>query len=890
MRELRPLTNQDRILILSPHPDDESLSTGGLIQVAIQAGADIRVIYASNGDNNPWPQRVMERRFRIGESDRVRWGTRRQAEAIEALGHLGLKREENAEFFGFPDQGFHGAVLNLDDEPLIALKRELEDFRPTLLVYPSLHDQHPDHNSLAVFVCYALQQAHIPVERLVYLVHTNGRTPLTSKIVLKLTPEQQQRKREAIAKHATQMFLSSSRLLRYAEPVETFYKPVPPEADHAHHPVGSAHLADGHIHVRIPAKETPKFPSKLFIAMESFSQGGVRWTLPVPRSSGSVEVRNTVSGAVECEASADLTDRELHIQIPISRLKPLDNLFIKLKAPTLFFDKVGWREVSVSPNPDREEILSMEAVNCLTATSKLSRAWMLFSLLTLVWLGVILTQNIERPWVNFLDYNGAVWSQAAHNILRAGIVPTEGASTGFYFGPLPIPPAGYYLHHPPLLHLILTGGFALFGEHEWVARLLPISCSIISGIFLWLLVRSCAGTRAAALSLGIFACLPMELRYGRMVNFEPLLLMLILGALVSLRQWQVSRKTSWKILATGFLLLGMWVDWAMYLFVIVLCVYWLVCPRLKMKRMAFALFASVLVCAGLYLLRIQMLRPDALQSLTHAFVTRIGSEGSLHFTEDQWVHKITLTMLTHFLPVGLFLSLAGGIAIFRKRHSDEGLGWLGWASMMVVAMDLIFVVGFQNDSFIHEYIAFYLIAPVAILGGVALNEVTKWMERHFSKSSAFGVICAGTPFLMLLTGGYLGLKQTNALQRQFLVLDFKTSEPQDFIPKLGGIIRENFDPETYVICNFLPVYGPHLGYYAQRNLLNNITEYRYWEKFLTSPLKQNLGGVVWMNSDKAKEILAKLPPGKRHYFKIGTESFCIWKLSPPIQQKLTAKL
>jgi N-acetyl-1-D-myo-inositol-2-amino-2-deoxy-alpha-D-glucopyranoside deacetylase len=51
------LAGSDRLLILAPHPDDESIATGGLIQVARGVGAAVRVIVLTDGDNNPWPQR-----------------------------------------------------------------------------------------------------------------------------------------------------------------------------------------------------------------------------------------------------------------------------------------------------------------------------------------------------------------------------------------------------------------------------------------------------------------------------------------------------------------------------------------------------------------------------------------------------------------------------------------------------------------------------------------------------------------------------------------------------------------------------------------------------------------------------------------------------------------
>ena len=42
-----------RVLMLAPHPDDESLGTGGLIQRATRAGGEVHVVFVTDGDNNP---------------------------------------------------------------------------------------------------------------------------------------------------------------------------------------------------------------------------------------------------------------------------------------------------------------------------------------------------------------------------------------------------------------------------------------------------------------------------------------------------------------------------------------------------------------------------------------------------------------------------------------------------------------------------------------------------------------------------------------------------------------------------------------------------------------------------------------------------------------------
>ena len=76
---------QTRLLVVAPHPDDETIATGLLIQQVRAAGGEVRILLLTEGDNNPWPQRWLERRVRIRVADRQRWGDRRHAEMLQAL-------------------------------------------------------------------------------------------------------------------------------------------------------------------------------------------------------------------------------------------------------------------------------------------------------------------------------------------------------------------------------------------------------------------------------------------------------------------------------------------------------------------------------------------------------------------------------------------------------------------------------------------------------------------------------------------------------------------------------------------------------------------------------------------------------------------------------------
>src|SRR5207302_4278330 len=97
-------TSKSRLMLVAPHPDDEALACSVILQRAVRAGAAVHVLYATDGEDNPWPQRVVERRWRFKAADRKRWGKLRRVEALVALGTLGVLPAD-ARFLGLPDQG-----------------------------------------------------------------------------------------------------------------------------------------------------------------------------------------------------------------------------------------------------------------------------------------------------------------------------------------------------------------------------------------------------------------------------------------------------------------------------------------------------------------------------------------------------------------------------------------------------------------------------------------------------------------------------------------------------------------------------------------------------------------------------------------------------------------
>ncbi len=261
----------DRVLVLAPHPDDESLGCGGVIQQALAAGAAVRVVFLTFGDNNELSFTIYRRHPVIWPSAVERMGLVRGREAQAAASELGLN-PTNLIFLGYPDFGtmkiweqhwgsappYKGMLSRKTSVPYATARRPgapykgeeilrdleeiLANFRPTHVFTSHPADFNRDHRALYLFTRVALwnTQTERPPQRFPYLVHhptwptprglrmddpllppaaLTGRVAWTS---IPLTKEQAARKLAAIEAHKSQFAYSARYLMSFVRATELF--------------------------------------------------------------------------------------------------------------------------------------------------------------------------------------------------------------------------------------------------------------------------------------------------------------------------------------------------------------------------------------------------------------------------------------------------------------------------------------------------------------------------------------------------------------------------------------------------------------------------------------------------------------------------------------------
>lgn len=265
------LSSEDRILVFAPHPDDEVLGVGGVLQRAMSLKLPVKVVFFTHGDSNQWSFLLYRKHPVIMPGAVQKMGLVRRDEALSASSILGINAN-NLIFLGYPDFGtmniwyhhwnarpplrsmltrvtkvpyqgaFRPGASYKGEEILQDIRSILADFKPTKIFISHPADHNGDHLSMYLFLRVALwdEEMEDKVTLYPYLIHYLGwpkpagfhpDKPIEPPSFLKniiqwrqhrLTPQEFELKKAALQAHKTQYASTPKYLLSFIRPNEIF--------------------------------------------------------------------------------------------------------------------------------------------------------------------------------------------------------------------------------------------------------------------------------------------------------------------------------------------------------------------------------------------------------------------------------------------------------------------------------------------------------------------------------------------------------------------------------------------------------------------------------------------------------------------------------------------
>jgi LmbE family N-acetylglucosaminyl deacetylase len=391
----------ERLVIVSAHPDDETLGCGGLIAAAAESGIEIYVIIATFGEGSH-PNSTTIRPDVLAE--------RRQDEVIAALRILAP--DATVQQLALPDGHLADYIGELEEEIWPLVRRAQAD--TTWIISPWLEDGHPDHAAAASAASSVARQAAAPhLQYPLWAWHWGTLAEATRWPALRkfdLTLAQRSAKLHALAEHVTQVtalsnapgdeaILSPDFLEHFLRDAETFFV-----GDFARRPAGTsvieidfAGLVTGN-ESPVESEEKPSADNPAETLTEEFFNDfyegsddpwgfATRWyeqrkraitlaSLPRERYRRALEIGSSI-GLLSAEL-ATRTDELLATDIaakPLAvareRLKDVDNVTFEKRTmpedwPNGDFDLIVVSEVGYYLSTDGLGELIRRSVDCLT--------------------------------------------------------------------------------------------------------------------------------------------------------------------------------------------------------------------------------------------------------------------------------------------------------------------------------------------------------------------------------------------------------------------------------------------------------------------------------------------------------------------------------------------
>lgn len=126
-----------KVLVISPHPDDEAIGCGGTISSHIDKGDIVHVIFLTSGEKGGH-----------GRSEEETITTREQ----EAQAAADILKIGQIEFWREPDGNFQATETNI-----ARLIKKMKEHAAEVVYVPHYQEEHQDHKSAALMVEKALQ-------------------------------------------------------------------------------------------------------------------------------------------------------------------------------------------------------------------------------------------------------------------------------------------------------------------------------------------------------------------------------------------------------------------------------------------------------------------------------------------------------------------------------------------------------------------------------------------------------------------------------------------------------------------------------------------------------------------------------------------------------------
>lgn len=343
---------------------------------------------------------------------------------------------------------------------------------------------------------------------------------------------------------------------------------------------------------------------------------------------------------------------------------------------------------------------------------------------------LFLGNNLNKPFYGEHDWNGVRYGNIARNYLRYGLFETRFGQVE-NSGTVKSKEFEFYTHYPPLMPLLITLSYKIFGISEWSTRLVPLLATSGTISLIFLIGKSLFNFKTGALAALLVLFTPMVLYFGKNPVHEPVVLFFVLisflGFIETYNLQKQKRKVPLKytIMFFGGMILAELTAWAGYFLVPALTLVLLIKRDFKFVRSLIPWWILSVVIFSSHILHVYILTESPFGgSLVESLLQRtsLSEAGRLQgFNVISYLNQLRLWISALYTITLVSLSVLGMVVLGKNKT---------WLVLVWGIFGLIYLIVFSNSVFIHNYLIFYLLPFVALTAALGME---KLLQMEFWK-------------------------------------------------------------------------------------------------------------------------------------------------------------
>lgn len=427
---------------------------------------------------------------------------------------------------------------------------------------------------------------------------------------------------------------------------------------------------------------------------------------------------------------------------------------------------------------------------------------------------VLLSYNIQKPFIGQHDWNGAFWGGVARNYI--GNI-SEFARIGVYKNiDTATPDQVVFLnHYTPFLPILFTVSGFIFGLSEMSIRLVTVFFSVLMIIFIYKIGKFLYSKDVGILAALFTLATPMFLYYGKLPDHEP-----ILASLCTIAFYfyiTANKKNPEKqLLLYLSLLFALLESWGGFFFLFFLILHSIFVSRSKISFIISLVGMGISVLLFQALLIIVIQSPGSIGGFLDYGLLRMNLNASdpmvVKYSLSKFVSTEARYLVVYYTRLLLFLSsiwIVKNIINFRKiNSSDKSLS-------ILFVYGAFFVLVFNNLAFIHDYKLYLLLPFIAISAAqiihTAFSKINSSIENYFVRKNLIYIKIIFLAILIFL----ISFERVSFLRS---ILQSSFDKPGY---ELGKYIFSKTNPSDKILINsreYDSFYRVFVLYYANRKV------------------------------------------------------------------------